>query len=81
MIGENAYKRFYAEILSRWRQDGQINEPKDLEVNQIFSEQPRRLQRIVLRGIAEGNLSLSRAAGLLGKPIAELRKEAEPIVE
>ncbi len=82
MISESAYKRFYTGIQSTWRQkDGSIREPGDDEVNELYVECPERFDRIVMRGVAEGQLSLSRAAGLLGKSINEIRQRATPIVE
>lgn len=81
IVGTNAFKRFQMVVVNSWRQDGKVVEPFDDEVNRAYSEEPRRFQRIVLRGISEGNISLSRGAGLLGTDISSLRREAIPIVE
>lgn len=81
IVGDNAFKRFQMFTVNSWRKDGKIVEPGDEPVDRLYSEEPSRFQRIVLRGISEGNISLSRGAGLLGTDISELRKEAVPIVE
>ncbi len=81
IVGDNAFKRFQMYTVNSWRKDGVVNEPEDAAVNALYSEEPRRFQRIVLRGISEGNISLSRGAGLLGTEVSALRKEAIPIVE
>lgn len=77
MIGQNVYERFYRQVVPKWKAKGW--EPGDEQLKD--EEVPQRFRRLVLRGIAEGNISLSRGAGLLGVPLAELRKEAVPIVE
>ncbi|MEY2878096.1 MAG: hypothetical protein RLZZ15_476 [Verrucomicrobiota bacterium] len=81
IVGDNAFKRFQMITVNSWRRDGKVIEPGDDGINLIYSEEPSRFQRIVLRGISEGNISLSRGAGLLGTDISALRKEAVPIVE
>lgn len=82
LITANSYKRFLTGPRNQWRNEvGLIVEPDDVEVNKLYCERPERFDRLVMRGVAEGNLSLSRAAGLLGKTIAQLRQSAVPIVE
>jgi Zn-dependent peptidase ImmA (M78 family)/DNA-binding XRE family transcriptional regulator len=81
IVGDNAFKRFQMFTVNSWRKDGKVVEPGDEHLDQLYSEEPSRFQRIVLRGISEGNISLSRGAGLLGTDISVLRKEAVPIVE
>lgn len=81
IVGDNAFKRFQMFTVNSWRKEGKVVEPGDDAVNRLYSEEPSRFQRIVLRGISEGNISLSRGAGLLGTDISALRKEAVPIVE
>lgn len=82
LISANAFKRFLIGPRNRWRTEvGLIVEPDDGEVNKLYCERPERFDRLVMRGVAEGNLSLSRAAGLLGKSIAQLREGAVPLVE
>lgn len=80
IINESAHRRFYTQIVSQWKKEG-IGEPGDEELSRAFREQPARFQRLVRRGISEGIISLSRGAGLLGKPLSELRRETVPIVE
>jgi Zn-dependent peptidase ImmA (M78 family)/transcriptional regulator with XRE-family HTH domain len=77
IIGQNVYERFYRQIVPKWKAAN--CEPGDEQLKD--DEIPQRFRRLVLRGIAEGNISLSRGAGLLGVPLSELRKEAIPIVE
>lgn len=80
MISESAYKRFYSHIVPLWKK--QFNgEPGDPELAQSLREQPNRFQRLVLRGVTEGTISLSRGGGLLGKSVGDMRREAVPIVE
>lgn len=81
IVGDNAFKRFQMYTVNSWRRDGKVIEPGDDQVDLLYTEEPSRFQRIVLRGISEGNISLSRGAGLLGTDISVLRKEAVPIVE
>jgi Zn-dependent peptidase ImmA (M78 family)/DNA-binding XRE family transcriptional regulator len=81
IIGENAFRRFLTQTVNLWRRNGEIVEPCDADVSRLYSEEPRRFQRVVLRGISEGNISLSRGAGLLGADISELRRDAVPMVE
>lgn len=81
MIAESAYRRFYSSTLSSWRKTGAIVEPGDEDVNRLYCEVPERFDRIVMRGVAEGVLSLSRAAGLLGKSVTEIRLKTTPLVE
>jgi len=78
IINESAHRRFYTQIVPTWKKDG---EPGDDALSKAYREQPARFQRLVRRGISEGLISLSRGAGLLGKPLSELRLETEPIVE
>ena len=77
MIGQNVYERFYRQVVPKWKAAGY--EPGDDKLKD--DEIPQRFRRLVLRGVAEGNVSLSRGAGLLGVPVSKLRKEAVPIVE
>jgi Zn-dependent peptidase ImmA (M78 family) len=77
IVGENAYERFYRQVVRSWRVAR--HEPGDEKLKD--AEIPQRFRRLVLRGVAEGNISLSRGAGLLSVPLSELRKEAVPIVE
>jgi Zn-dependent peptidase ImmA (M78 family)/DNA-binding Xre family transcriptional regulator len=81
IVGESAFKRFQMYTVNSWRKDGQVVEPDEEKVNCAYPEEPRQFQRIVLRGVAEGHISLSRGAGLLGTDISALRKEAVPVVE
>lgn len=81
IIGANVYKRFYFNILPKWRKDDGVVEPGDEGLNFVFQEYPLRFERIVLRGLSEGSLSISRAAGLLDRDIVGLRKLAIPCVE
>ena len=61
--------------------NGRNGEPGDAEIAQKFKEAPRRFRRLVLRGLAEGVISLSRASGLLREPLSDLRRESVAIVE
>lgn len=80
IINESAQRRFYAQIVPMWKNAGE-GEPGDDALSKAYREQPARFQRLVRRGISEGLISLSRGAGLLGKPLSELRLETGPIVE
>lgn len=82
LISDNANQRFLTKTRNEWRDENRvIREPGDIEVNQLYCEKPERFERLVMRGLAEGNLSLSRAAGLLGKRLSDIRKGAAPAVE
>lgn len=81
LISDKAYRRFLTGPRNDWRQNGVIVEPDDRDVEPLYCEHPERFDRLVMRGVAEGNLSLSRAAGLLGKTVGQLRQGAIPIVE
>lgn len=82
IIDDQAFRRFHTQTLPRWRsgRGTPVQEPDDARVNSQYREKPERFDRLVMRGIAEGVLSLSRAAGLLGRSISELRREAVPAV-
>lgn len=80
IIGESAKRRFYSHIKAAWTKAG-MAEPGDQNLAQVLKEDPVRFQRLVLRGLSEGAISLSRGAGLLGKSLADIRREAVPIVE
>lgn len=82
LISDNANQRFLTKTRNEWRDENRIiREPGDAEVNQFYCEKPERFEHLVMRGLAEGNLSLSRAAGLLGKRLSDIRKGAAPAVE
>lgn len=81
IINESAHRRFYTQIVPMWNKIAAGYEPGDEAVSKAYREQPARFQRLVRRGISEGLISLSRGAGLLGKPLSELRQETGPIVE
>jgi len=78
VIAEQAHRRFYSHFKPRYKLAG---EPGDDELAKKFQESPHRFRRLVLRGMAEGAISLSRAAGLLHEPISTLRGDSVPIVE
>jgi len=80
VIGESAKRRFYSHVRSAWKKAG-VTEPGDEKLAEVLKEVPVRCERLVLRGLSEGAISLSRGAGLLGKSLAEIRREAVPIVE
>jgi Zn-dependent peptidase ImmA (M78 family)/DNA-binding XRE family transcriptional regulator len=80
IINDSAHRRFYTQIVPQWKKAGQ-GEPGDDALSKVYREHPARFQRLVRRGISEGLISLSRGAGLLGKPLSELRLETGPIVE
>lgn len=80
IINDSAHRRFYTQIVPIWKKAGG-GEPGDEDLSKVYREQPARFQRLVRRGMSEGLISLSRGAGLLGKPLSELRLETGPIVE
>jgi Zn-dependent peptidase ImmA (M78 family)/DNA-binding XRE family transcriptional regulator len=80
IINDSAHRRFYTQIVPMWKKAGE-GEPGDEALSKAYREQPARFQRLVRRGMSEGLISLSRGAGLLGKPLSELRLETGPIVE
>lgn len=80
IINDSAHRRFYTQIVPMWKKAG-AGEPGDEALSNAYREQPARFQRLVRRGMSEGLISLSRGAGLLGRPLSELRLETGPIVE
>lgn len=82
VIDDAAYRRFHTQTLPTWRtqKGGPVREPDDDRVSTLYREKPERFDRIVMRGVAEGMLSLSRAAGLLGRSISDLRRDTVPVV-
>ncbi|MBW7894131.1 MAG: helix-turn-helix domain-containing protein [Opitutaceae bacterium] len=80
IINASAHRRFYTQIVPAWKKAGQ-GEPGDDALSKVYREHPARYHRLVRRGISEGLISLSRGAGLLGKPPSELRLETGLIVE
>ncbi len=82
VITQAAYRRFHTMVRPRWVASKSMAawEPDDEKTNELFLEKPERFDRIVMRGMAEGVLSLSRAAGLLKRSLSDLRREAEPVV-
>lgn len=78
VINESAHRRFYTQIVPTWKKGV---EPGDEALSKAYREQPARFQRLVRRGVSEGLISLSRGAGLLGKPLSEIRLGTGLIVE
>jgi Zn-dependent peptidase ImmA (M78 family)/transcriptional regulator with XRE-family HTH domain len=68
IITEHVAARHFQEFRQRrWH----IQEPGD----QLPSEEPERMKRLVMQALAENQISRSRAGELLGKPLAEFWKE------
>jgi Zn-dependent peptidase ImmA (M78 family)/DNA-binding XRE family transcriptional regulator len=68
ILSENAARRLF----QQFRREGWYRqEPGD----QLPPEEPRRMQRLVLRALAEDLISQSRAAELLGKPLPQFYQE------
>jgi Zn-dependent peptidase ImmA (M78 family)/DNA-binding XRE family transcriptional regulator len=68
IISDSAAQKLFRMFRSRgWH----VEEPGD----QIPSERPMRLKRLVIRALSEGLISRSRAAELLGKPLEQFWKE------
>lgn len=82
LIGDNAYQRFFSQTVKHWSKNGGLHEePGDDLLPRLDQEHPQRFRRITLRGVSEGNISMSRGAGLLGTSLSEIRREATPMVE
>ncbi len=71
ILSESAAGRLFQRFR---RESWHREEPGD----QLPLEEPRRMQRLVLRALAEDLISQSRGAELLGKPLPQFyREEAE----
>jgi len=68
ILSENAARRLF----QQFRREGwHRKEPGD----QLPQEEPARMQRLVLRALAEDLISKSRGAELLGKPLSQFYRE------
>lgn len=74
IISESTYRRFCIYLNGQRNSDGSTwweREPH----KQVTPEIPRRFNRLVEQAVAQDILSPGRAADLLGKPLAEVRRE------
>jgi transcriptional regulator with XRE-family HTH domain len=68
IISESAYARFHRDFRA---QGWHVCEPGD----QLEMEKPTRMQRLILKALAEDMISETRASELLGKPLSEFIEE------
>ncbi|MBP1151798.1 XRE family transcriptional regulator [Methylocaldum sp. RMAD-M] len=71
IISESTLTYAFQSIARGWR----TSEPEELETERGSWERPRRFERLCYRALAEGLISLTKAAELLRQPIEEVEAE------